>query len=171
MTKLLEVRKILKSSKPKFLRQDAHKIPRLEKKWKKPTGIHNKMRLKKKGHRRGPSVGYKSPKQVRGLTRTGFKPITISNIKNLENIDHKTEAGLISRTVGKRNKIKILERAKHLHITILNFKDIDLYIKNVKEKFEKKPKETKIEHKKEPEPEAKKEVKEEKTTEKQNETK
>ena len=40
----LELRKKIKSKKPDFIRQDFHK-KRLKKKWKRPRGLHSKVRL------------------------------------------------------------------------------------------------------------------------------
>jgi len=42
--KLLKIRKQLKKRKPAFTRQDINRYPRLEVKWRKPKGLHAKMR-------------------------------------------------------------------------------------------------------------------------------
>ena len=45
--RLLELRKRIKRKKPEFIRQDAHKKKSLESKWRKPKGLHSKMREKR----------------------------------------------------------------------------------------------------------------------------
>ena len=46
---LLELRRAMKRKKPDFIRQDSHKKAGLGAKWRKPKGIHSKMRKKHKG--------------------------------------------------------------------------------------------------------------------------
>ena len=38
--KMLKLKKEIKKKMPKFLRQDGHKKARLEKKWRRPKGLH-----------------------------------------------------------------------------------------------------------------------------------
>ena len=42
MADLLKLRKRIKKKKPRFVRQDSHKKPKLKKKWKKPKGLQSK---------------------------------------------------------------------------------------------------------------------------------
>lgn len=51
----------------KFIRQDAHKKAKLKNLWRKPKGLHNKMRLQKKGYRRLPKVGMGTPNTEKNL--------------------------------------------------------------------------------------------------------
>ena len=67
----LALRAQMKGKKPEFIRQDAHKKPGLGWKWRRPKGITSKMRLHLKGYRRIVKKGYRSPKDVRGLTKDG----------------------------------------------------------------------------------------------------
>ena len=138
MERLLQIRKQLKKKKPKFLRQDAHKRKKLEKKWRSPKGMHSKMRKKLRGYRKQPSIGYSSPKKVRHLTESGLKKIIINNIKSLSNINPKTEVMVLAKTVGLRKKVELLKKAKEMNIKILNVKDIESFLKNVEEKRKQK---------------------------------
>ena len=52
--------------KLKLIRQDTNKEIGMEKKWRKPKGMHSKLRLNKKGHGRKPSPGYRAPREIRG---------------------------------------------------------------------------------------------------------
>ena len=80
MKELLELRKIEKARKPKFIRKDSNTLKgKTRTKWRKPRGLHNKRRLNKKGHQKNPSVGYKSPVLVRGLQRSGLSLYYLRN--------------------------------------------------------------------------------------------
>jgi len=169
MNQLLELRKKLKKRKPDFLRQDAHKVKRLKKKWRAPKGIHSKMRRKLRGYRKQPSIGYSSPKKVRYLHPSGLKEILVHNLKNLENINPKIEAAVIAKTVGVRKKIELLKKTKELKINVLNVKNIDEFIKKVEEKFKKQKEKAakREEEKKKAKEEALKKAKEKKEKEKE----
>ena len=69
---LLNIRKKIKSKKPFFFRQDAHKNLKLGDKWRKPKGLHSKMRLGFKGYRKSVSIGYGSPKITKNLHKSGL---------------------------------------------------------------------------------------------------
>lgn len=173
--KSLELRKKLKSKKPKFLRQDAHKKSKLKNVWRAPKGRQSKMRLKKKGKRKQPSIGYSSPKEVRGLSPEGLKPIMITNINDLNKIKEK-EGIILSGKIGAKKKLEIIKKIQELKLTLLNINAED-YIKKIQEKLEKKKqtkkekltKKEKIKKEKPKKPEEKK--KEELPVEKEKKTK
>ena len=75
MKELLEKKNLAKAKKPKFVRRDANN-KRFHNKWRKPRGLHNKRRLKKAGHQKNPSIGYKSPDEVRFLHKSGLELIS-----------------------------------------------------------------------------------------------
>lgn len=149
MKTLLEIRKKLKAKKPTFLRTDSNR-KKYKNKWRKPRGLHNKRRLKFKGHQKNPSQGYRSPVDVRGLHTSGLELVNISNIKELDNIKKETQIIEIATRVGMKNKIKILEACKTKGVQVSNIKDIDKFIKEVNDKLElnKKQKLKKIAEKK-----------------------
>ncbi len=120
MEKKLLHRRKLKAKKPKFLAQDVHKKKRLKEKWKRPKGLQSKMRLQKKGHRKVVSVGWKSPKEVRGLSREGLEQIRVENIKALENINPKTQGIIISSKLSIKKKYEIILEAEKKGIVVLN---------------------------------------------------
>ena len=146
--------------KLKFTRQDAHKKVRLGNKWRKPKGLHSKMRLSKKGYNKSVSIGYGSPKSTRGLDKSGLKLIIIKSLKEIENINAKEECIAVAKTIGLRKKVEILKQAVKKSINVVNIKDVNKFLKDVEEKI-KKSKEEKEKLKK------KKEIKEkEKSTKK-----
>ncbi len=145
---LLKKRNESKRKKPEFVRQDAHKKPRLGKKWRRPKGIDSKMRLSLKGHRKKPSKGYKSPSAVRGLSREGLEMRIVSSLKDVELLKTDTEGAVISGKVGKAKKVAIVRALVEKKAAILNIKDPSLFLQKVEEE-EKKRKEEKEKKKKE----------------------
>lgn len=149
---LLELRSKIKSKKPVFIRQDNPKRMKLNDKWRKPKGIHSKIRHKFKGRRKMPSPGYKSPRDVKDLHASGLKILNVSSINDVKNIKKESEGIVISRSVGMKKRFEILKNAKELGIKVLNLK-IDEQIKKIEDfvnsKKKKEAKEPKNEEKKE----------------------
>jgi|TARA_Y100000310_G_scaffold175569_1_gene175625 large subunit ribosomal protein L32e len=177
MKKLLEKRNTSKSKKPKFLRHDSNKYS-FNNKWRKPRGLHNKRRLSRKGHQKNPSTGYGSPKEVKYLNKEGLNRVNINNIQDLEKVNKEKDIAIISRKLGMKKKLIILEKILELNIQIENIKDIKKYIEEQKSLFEEKKKEKqkklaeKAKSKKEAEKKAKeKEKKKEPEEDKQKEIK
>jgi large subunit ribosomal protein L32e len=152
ISNLLEIRKELKERKPIFIRQDNPKRMKLNDKWRKPKGIHSKIRHKFKGRRKMPSPGYKSPRDVKGLHASGLKIVNVSSIDDVKNIKKESEGIVISKSVGMKKRFEILKKAKELNILILNL-NIDEQIKKIEDfinsKKKKEIKEIKKEEKKE----------------------
>lgn len=164
---LLKKRREIKKRKPDFIRSDSHKKKKLGDRWVRPRGIHSKLRLRKGGHRKAVSPGFRSPARVRGFDRSGLRTIFVSNC-NLQNIDPKKHAILISGAVGIKKRVGIIKEAQSRGIKILNVKNAELYIKNAEEMM-KKRKEEKVKgdkEKKEKEKKMKVEEKKEKETDK-----
>ena len=162
---LLELRRHIKSKKPDFIRQDFHKKKRLSRKWRRPKGWHSKIRLNRSVHAEKASIGYRSPKIVRGLHKSGLLQNIIRSVNDLEGLDPKKNCGIISSSVGTKKRVVILKKAKDLGLNIFNIKNPDKYIKEVEDKINlrKKAKEVKTVKEKD----AKKvEKREEKLTEK-----
>ncbi|MBS3171190.1 50S ribosomal protein L32e [Candidatus Woesearchaeota archaeon] len=163
MQQLLELRKKIKENKPEFIRQEYPARKKLEKIWRKPKGIHSKMREKKLGKRKQPSVGYKSPRMVRGLSREGLIPILVYTLNDLVKVT-KNNIVIIGKNVGNKKRIELLKKIKEKGFKIQNIKNIDEKIRSLTQEFEKRIKEKKERlNAKEKKPEKKPEVKEEKT--------
>ena len=161
--KLIELKKMKKARKPSFKRQQINQFKKLKNKnnWRKPKGIDSKMRLKRRGHRKMPNPGYSLPKKIRNTNKEGFFEIIVENVTQLKKIDSKTKVALISKRVGNKKKIEILQEAKKLNIKISNVKDIDKKIESISLKSKKKEEKKKIENMKKEEPKKKEENKEE----------
>ncbi|MBI2667547.1 50S ribosomal protein L32e [Candidatus Woesearchaeota archaeon] len=162
--RLLELRKNIKSKKPDFLRQDAHRVKKLEKNWRRSKGRHSKMRFRLRGYRKSPSIGYSSPFEVRGLNKDGLKEILVNNIKDLDKIND-NEAVLLSSSMGLRKRIEVLKKAKEQKLAVSNMKDIDSFINNVESLIKSNKQKRESEKTKK---EAKKEEKEKKTEKAEN---
>ncbi len=110
-----------KKSRPKFKRQESWRYKRLSKSsWRRPKGIDNKMREKRKGWPKSPSKGYRGPKEVRYHHPSGFEEILIHNPKDLEKIDPENTIARIGHTVGAKKRIQILDMAREQGIVIVN---------------------------------------------------
>lgn len=118
--RLLDVRKYQKSKKPHFLQTDSHKKKKLEDKWKRPDGIHNKTRYSHKGKCPRVERGFGSPALVRGLHPSGFKEVVVKNPKDLDSLNVEKMAGMIAHTVGARKRYLIEKKAAELGLKILN---------------------------------------------------
>lgn len=106
--------------KPHFKRQEWHRYKKLGDSWRKARGKTSKRRRYEARKPAMPSIGYRSPKETRGLHPSGYQDVLVSNIPDLENIDPEKQAGRISSTVGGRKREQLLIKAKELGIKILN---------------------------------------------------
>ncbi len=163
---LLKLRKRAKAKKPNFVRQDSHKKAEIKKRWRRSKGLQSKMRLHKKGYRKSPSKGYRSPAVVRGLHPSGLVPVVVSSKKELENIDTKNQGAIISKSVGMKKRIELVNYTKEKGITILNIKDIDKFLADVDKKMKEKKEKKEVKKKEKEKKKEAKPKKEEKLAEK-----
>ncbi|MEM5773084.1 MAG: 50S ribosomal protein L32e [Candidatus Aenigmatarchaeota archaeon] len=106
--------------KPEFRRWLSESLKRLKPSWRRPRGMHSKIRVRKKGKLKMPSVGYGAPKNLRYLHPSGFQEVLVSSLKDLEKVDASKQAIKIAHTVGKKKRAEILKRAEELKIKVLN---------------------------------------------------
>ena len=117
----LKKRKLVASRRPTFLRQEYHKRQKLQRTgWRRPRGMHSKMRLNYSYRTKVVSIGYGGPKQARYLHPSGFQEVVVHNVNDLEGIDPKVQAARVGHTVGMRKRTQIEDRADELNIRILN---------------------------------------------------
>jgi large subunit ribosomal protein L32e len=117
----LAKRAAISGRRPAFKRQEWFRYAKFkDSTWRKPKGIHSKMKRRLK--RRGPivDIGFRGPASVRGLHPTGFEEVLVYNVDSLDNIDPKKQAVRIGGTVGTKKRMAIEDRADELGIRILN---------------------------------------------------
>jgi len=106
--------------KPKFKKQGSDYLKKVKDSWRKPRGRHSKLRRKEKSKGKLPNVGYRAPKETRGLHPSGLEEVYVQNIKDLEKIEPKKQAGRLSAKIGKRKKLEIVKKAEEMKIKLLN---------------------------------------------------
>ena len=121
----LKVRERVKNKKPKFRRQESWRYKRLKEGWRKPRGIDSKMRKKVKGWPKSAKVGYRGPKESRGLHPSGYVEVLVQNVDEVDQIDPETQAARIAHAVGARKRVDISARAKEMGIHIINPKEVE----------------------------------------------
>ena len=119
-TDALAKRAVISGRRPAFKRQEWFRYSKLGESWRRPKGIHSKMKRNLK--RRPPvvDIGFRGPAEVRGLHPSGFEEVMVYNVEGLEGIDPKAQAVRIGGTVGTKKRIVIQERADELGIRVLN---------------------------------------------------
>ncbi len=154
----------------KFIRQDAHKFKRLSRTgWRKPKGWHSKMKNSFAGHRKMVSAGFRTAIAGRGLI-DNLAIILVKSLDGLKSLDAKKHCIIIASAIGLKKKLEIIEEAKKKSLKILNFKNVDEYVKKkVSAREEAKKKKLEIKKKQEKEKKAKEDAK--KSDEKKSEAK
>ena len=128
----LKLRGKIKSKKPDFVRHDFHK-KRLKKKWKKPRGLHSKVRLMLRGKPKKISTGFRAPKKIRDLHLSGLRPVLVKSLKDITKIKKENEGVIIGSNVGLRKRQGLLKKLKEMEVKVLNIKDVDVYLKKIED--------------------------------------
>jgi large subunit ribosomal protein L32e len=116
----LKIRDDINKSRPAFHRQEWFRYVRLGDSWRKPRGLHSKMR---RGYKYRPnlvSTGYRGPKAVRGFHPSGFQEVMVYRVEDLEDVDPKKQAARIGHSVGTRKREEIEKVADEKGIRVLN---------------------------------------------------
>lgn len=116
----LIVKNQIKKRRPKFLREEWFRYKRISNNWRRPDGISSKMRVNLKYRPKRVKVGFRGPKNTRGLHPSGFEEIAVNNINDIQGINPKTQAVRIGSTVGTKKRMEIEKKAEELDIRILN---------------------------------------------------
>ncbi len=135
-------------------RQEWFRYRRLEgKSYRRPRGNQSKARRHLKGKRALPKAGFGTPKATRHLHPCGLREMIVRNVDELTG--SKNVAVRIAGKVGRRKRLKIVEKAKSLSLKILNLPKVRK-AKTKEKKPEAKPKPTpKEKHKPEHKPKPK----------------
>lgn len=123
MSDLKKIKKLItRKKKPEFYRNQWWKFWKFENKlkWKKPKGNDNPMRLKLKGYPPVVSVGYRTPKIIRGLHPSGRRPVVIHNVAELEGLNPEEVIVYVSGKVGLRKREAIVKAALEKGFVVAN---------------------------------------------------
>jgi large subunit ribosomal protein L32e len=158
--KALALRKLIKKNKPIYIRQDFKKRKRLAAVWRKPKGIHSKLR-QRWSKRKLVEPGYGSPAVVKNLNSEGQRMVLVSQKKDVDRLDKARDVAVISGTVGQRARLVLVGALSEKGIKIQNIKDPKKFIEDVKSRLEsnKKSKQDKAKVKEQKKKEVKKEEK------------
>jgi large subunit ribosomal protein L32e len=130
---LLQLRKVIKAKKPLFARQENTRKKKLDDgKWRRPRGVHSKMRLHIRGKRASPSPGYGSPREVEGLHPSGVRAVVVHTIMDIDELQ-KNEGAVLGSTLGMRKRALLAEYAAKKGIMVINIKGD--FLKEVAEKM------------------------------------
>jgi large subunit ribosomal protein L32e len=119
---LLLVRSAIDRRRPVFGRQAANRYLRIGRDgaWRRARGLQSKQRRHYGFRSEIVRIGYRSPARVRGLVPSGFVPVLVRSVGELEGIDGHRQAAIIARTVGTRLRLVLEEEARKLGIRVLN---------------------------------------------------
>ena len=82
----LAKRNRMSHKRPAFKRQNWFRYKRLGDKWRRPRGIHSKMRRHFKYRISVVQPGFRGPANVRGLHPSGFEEVRINTPKEVDNV-------------------------------------------------------------------------------------
>ncbi len=122
--KSLELRKELRLTRPKFLRQESWRYVRVGSAWRRPKGTDSKMRLRKKGWPSLVKIGYGGPLKSRGLHPSGFKDILVNTVNDLERLNPEIDAIRLASKLGAKKRRIVVDRAHELGLKVLNIRGL-----------------------------------------------
>jgi len=118
--RLMKVRELKKNQKPSFVRVESWRHKMVKPSWRKARGIDSKTRRKTKNGVVSPDTGFQGPKKVRDLHPSGLEDILVFKIEDLKDLSPKKHAIRISRKIGTKKKLEIIEVARERNFRILN---------------------------------------------------
>jgi large subunit ribosomal protein L32e len=110
-----------KKAHPRFFRQNQGRATRKRVKdnWRKPRGIDNKKAHKVATFGAEPNIGWRSPKEIRGLHPSGRLEVRAENAAAVEKAPDGA-AIRIASSVGKRKRDEIRAKAAARGLKVLN---------------------------------------------------
>ncbi|MFX1386762.1 MAG: 50S ribosomal protein L32e [Promethearchaeota archaeon] len=118
--RLMELRKKMNQKRPSFRRVESWRYKRVNNSWRKARGIDSKTRKKKKSGVKTPTVGYRTPKKVRGLHPSGYEEVRVNTIQDLNNLNKNRQAIRISSKLGSRKRVALIDYCQKRGFKILN---------------------------------------------------
>ncbi len=118
--RLIELRKVINKKKPSFRRVESWRYKRVKDSWRKARGIDSQTRKKEKSGVKSPTIGYRTPKKVRGLHPSGYIEAKVTTIQDLKNLNNKQHAIKISGKLGSKKRIALIDYCQKRGFKILN---------------------------------------------------
>ncbi|HKS59851.1 MAG TPA: 50S ribosomal protein L32e [Thermoplasmata archaeon] len=120
--RLMTERRRQKARRPRFVRQASYRYYRIGRwdNWRRPRGQQSKQRRHYGYRSQIVSIGFGSPRAVRGLGPTGFETVIVRTTRDVAAIDAQFQAALIARTVGTKKRLVLEEAARQRGIHVLN---------------------------------------------------
>jgi large subunit ribosomal protein L32e len=120
LQRLLAIRVSKTAARPAFPRQEWFRYKKFADEWRKPQGGQSKLR-RHFGYRWNlPSVGYRGPREVRGLHPSGFQEVLVHNERQLEGLNPAIQAVRIAHAVGARKRELIEKVCDDKGLRVLN---------------------------------------------------
>jgi large subunit ribosomal protein L32e len=116
----IRLRKQIKNRTPEFLREEWFRYKKIPRNWRRPDGMTSKMRINLKYRPSKVRIGFRGPKEARGLHSSGFEEVMVYNVNDLGLINKETQAARIGGSVGTRKRLEIEKKAEELEVRILN---------------------------------------------------
>ncbi len=116
--RLLRVRTRQKSKKPEFNFHDSHKKKRLGTSWRKPRGLHNKLRQQIAAKGKLVRPGFGSPRAVKGYHPCGLPEVLVNNVAELQKAQGSVVR--IAAAVGMKKRLEIQAKAAQSGLKVLN---------------------------------------------------
>lgn len=132
LKKLMELKIVKLKKNPHFVPRKSGLIKRISTSWRKPMGIHNKIRKCKRGKGALVRIGYSTPRLLKGLTRDLKKPVFVSTKKDLDNLSLDNVV-VFPSSMGNKKKIELAKIAKSKNIDLFGFKNHDDVIKSIED--------------------------------------
>ena len=120
MTELKARRKQLKKRKPEFKRHETCKRKHISDSWRRPKGKKNSRRTRQRGRGKMPSIGFGTPKEVRGLNSLGLKEIRACNPEEVRKLNPKTDMLIVAASVGRKKRLDMLKAAEEMKLRVGN---------------------------------------------------
>lgn len=117
----LSKRAEIKGNNPDFVRPESWRYDRIKPAWRKPKGVDNHQRKQKSRGRPGlVKVGYRGPKEARGLHPSGYTDNLVYRVEDLDALDPAKDGVRLGHSVGTRKRMQVVEEAIKRKFKIFN---------------------------------------------------
>lgn len=116
----MNVMAIKKRKKPRFNVMNFGFMKSVKKRWRRPRGVDNKKRIRKKFAGATPRIGYGNPKLLRGVHPKGKREMLVNNMSDLNTAKDNDLFVRIAACIGAKKRAVIVEKARLFGLRILN---------------------------------------------------